>query len=136
MKYICEPRKVKQIRKAIKQIRMQKIDQMIENNEFLEQSYYNTEPTPDQPVNIIDRTVVVKEENILISGNPKQGLKLKIYNSHLKHTIDPKPSNRDEKVGDVPYEEKLHRSRMNEFIAHLDRRAKIVNKIKELRERK
>ena len=129
MKYICDAKKVKMIRKAIKKIRMQKIDKMLEN------------PPKTDLREIIEKTLPVKEENILITGNPKQGLKLRIHKSHLKFTLDNR-SNKDKdpmnryQISEVSEEEQLHRKRMNEFLTHMDRRTKIVNKIKELRERK
>ena len=145
MKYICEPEKVKQIRKAIKIMRIKKIEQMIEKNEFLEQSKHQVEHghnsdklqhASNEVLNIVDRTVVVKEENVLISGTPKQGLKLKIINSQLKHTVMPKSTKPEDRVNSIPLEESQHRARMDEFLAHLERRAKFIEKIKELRQKK
>lgn len=122
MKYIWEPNKVKQIRSAIRKIRAQKIDDMIQNP-----------PTTDLN-DIIDQTVSIKEENILITGNPKQGLKLKIHKSHLKHTIDPKPVNKYE-ISEMPPQERQHRKRMSEFLSHVDRRIRIATKIQQLRDK-
>mmetsp|Transcript_10828 Transcript_10828/g.12189 ORF Transcript_10828/g.12189 Transcript_10828/m.12189 type:complete len:116 (-) Transcript_10828:509-856(-) len=115
MKYVCDAEKVRRIRRAIKTIRAQKLDEMIEcstievcphiapdlhqepqvqgqNDEaketvcrkcqqetqckFLQEMREN-----DNGVNIVDRTITVKEENVFVSGNPKQGLKLKIQHS-------------------------------------------------------
>ena len=73
---------------------------------------------------------------MLVSGNNKQGLRLKIYHSHLKHTSYHKNITHNDRISDTPIEEKNHRSTMNEFLAHLDRKQKIEKKIKLLREKR
>lgn len=116
---------------------MQKLDRMIEDNSILDQSKEDLLKAAENDITLADKTVVVKEENVLISGNPKQGLKLKIHNSGLKYTIDPKNNAKDQdKINEIPIEERNHRIKMNEFYMHLEKRSIIINKIKELKERK
>ena len=129
MKLIWEPEKVGQIRKAIKKIREQKIMQLAENpfpkdlSDSALKEYKNE---------LIEQTINVKEENVLITGNPKQGLKLKILKNHLKSSFDPN-SMKEERITEIPLEEKRHRKLMTEFLTHAERRSKIVAKIEELR---
>ena len=110
---------------------------MIEDNTILDQLKEELTVGSENDTTLADKTIVVKEENVLISGNPKQGLKLKIHNSGLKHIIDPKNNAKDQdKISEMPLEERNHRVKMNEFYMHLEKRSIIINKINELKERK
>ena len=70
LNYICDFKKLKQIKKGLKAFRLNKIDQMIEDKIFLNEKYYR-ENTSEGAEDILDKTRVFKEENILISGNQK-----------------------------------------------------------------
>ena len=137
MKVVWDPNKIKTIRKAIKKIRIEKLNRMIEDNSLLDQWRSDLKAEKEGEISLIDKTLVSKEENVLVSGNPKQGLKLKIHNSGMKYIIDPKHNLKDqERISEMSNEEKNHRSKMNEFVWHLERRSMIINKINELKERK